>query len=137
VKVLVVATLLGQILYAGLWWNGKTADITVFRQEFGQYDMGGRRLHMDLGFFGIDDEINNGTAIIPPKKQKKKELGVEEKKIRKLYAKLRVVVENMLAGVKSFFINRTKQRFQKQKKSWEAFQITCSLYSLKQKLLNN
>jgi hypothetical protein len=96
--------------------------------------MGGRRLHMDLGFLGAGGEIINGVAIIPPKKQKKKELSWEEKRIRKLYAKLRVIVENALAGTKSFFVNRTKQRFHKQKKSWDAFQITCSLYNLKRKL---
>jgi hypothetical protein len=136
IKVLVVATLLGQILYSGLWWNGRSADVTVFRQELGKFDMGGRRLHMDLGFYGTEGEIINGLAIIPPKKEKKKELGTEDKKIRKLYSKLRVIVENTLAGVKSFFINRTRQRFHLQKKSFEAFHISCGLYNLKRKSLN-
>ncbi|TAD84367.1 MAG: hypothetical protein EAY75_13350, partial [Bacteroidetes bacterium] len=94
VKLLVVATLLGQVLYSGLWWNGNRADVTVFRQELGKFDMGGRRVHMDLGFHGLEDEIANGTTIIPPKKPQKKNLTTEEKKTRKPCAQLRVVVEN-------------------------------------------
>lgn len=135
VKLLIVATLLGQVLYSGLWWNGNRADVTVFRQELGKFDMGGRRVHMDLGFHGLEDKIANGTTIIPPKKQQKKNLTTEEKKIRKLCARLRVVVENALAGIKSFFINRTRQRFHIQNKGKEAFEISCGLYNLKRKLL--
>jgi hypothetical protein len=36
-----------------------SADITVFRQEPGQFDLDGWRLHMDLGFYGLEGEIIN------------------------------------------------------------------------------
>jgi DDE superfamily endonuclease len=133
-KFLIVASLAKGILFVGLLWNGKAADVTMLRRELGGWDMGGRRVHMDLGFKGFDKEIINGEVVMPHKKAKGKKLTEEEKEYNRSVSKIRVIVENAFAGVKSFFINRIENRFHSFKKTYDAFQNTCALHNLKLKI---
>lgn len=130
---MVISTLLGTIKYVGLLWNGKSADITLFRSELGEISFKNKKVHVDLGFYGLAAELKEGLLMIPHKKPKKKELNAEQKTENTKMSSVRVIVENALAGTKHFFICTIKNRFHKIKKIQENFDLCAGLSNFKGK----
>lgn len=130
-KVLVVATLTKKIKYVGLLWNGKTHDINIFKKELSGFDFRKKRVHLDLGFHGLMAEEINAIICRPNKKPKGGQLSDFRKAENKILSKIRIVVENALAGVKSFFICRNRNRFHYYQKTHEAFIIAVGLHNFK------
>jgi len=129
VKFLVASTLSGTIKYVGMLWSGKTADITLFRAELGWLSFKGKRLHADLGFLGLG--LNEGALVMPHKKPRNKTLTEEQKRENKTISSLRVIVENVIAGVKHFFICSIRSRFRKLKNIQENFELCSGLGNIK------
>jgi hypothetical protein len=128
---LIIASLTKRIVYLGCLWNGKAHDITIFKEELSRFSFKGKRVHLDLGFYGLALEQLGGIFFMPNKKPKGKELSEISKRENKFLSSIRVIVENALAGVKSFFICRTKNRFHYQEKTHEAFNLAVGLHNFK------
>ena len=70
--------------------------------------------HCDLGFQGIQTEFPDLRSVLPKKKPRGKELSADEKEQNKAKSRIRILVENALAGVKrlrivsDIFRNRVK-----------------------------
>lgn len=67
------------------------------------FDFSGLTIHVDLEFLGIKKILIGGQVFIPHKASKNYSLTPEEKVANTALARLRVVVENVLAKIKSFF----------------------------------
>lgn len=118
-------------LYTGLMWNGCCADINILRNELLKFDFRNKNVYLDLGFYGITSELVNANVIMPNKKPKGGELTKEQKQENKNISKIRISVENAIAGIKSFFVCRTKNRFHYHQKTHESFNLCTSLYNFK------
>ena len=94
-------------------------------------------MHVDLGFQGIKDVIENAKVVIPFKKPKGKLLDELQKNINRIFSGFRVRVENALAGCKHFFINQIRSRFQQREQILENFQLSAGLHNYKLKYSSN
>jgi len=56
--------------------------------------------HCDLGFQGIGKEFPEVQSVLPQKKPRGRELSADEKEQNKVKSRVRILVENALAGVK-------------------------------------
>jgi hypothetical protein len=56
--------------------------------------------HCDLGFQGIDKEFPDVKSVLPQKKPRGKELSADDKEQNKAKSRIRILVENAIAGVK-------------------------------------
>lgn len=88
-------------------------------------------MHVDLGFQGLANEIKDGALLIPHKRSKNKLLTQEEKSENRKMSSIRVIVENVIAGTKHFFICSIKNRFRKIKNIHENFELCAGLSNLK------
>jgi hypothetical protein len=84
--------------------------MSIFKNEFSWINFRGKRIHVDLGFDGIEGIICNASVAKPYKKPKGKSLGAFEKRMNQIFSSFRVKVENALAGCKHFLINQIKSR---------------------------
>lgn len=126
-----LSTLEGIIKYVGLLWNGKSADVNIFRTELGWISFKDKKVHVDLGFQGISNEIKEGTLMIPHKKGKNRNLTEFQKSENQKMSSVRVVVENVIAGTKHFYICTIKNRFHKAKNIKENFDLCSGLANFK------
>jgi hypothetical protein len=60
------------------------------------------RVHIDLGFLGVPKEHPDGTFSLPEKKPKGHDLSPEAKARNREKARVRVLVEHAIGGVKRF-----------------------------------
>ena len=97
----------------------------------GKFNFSGLTIHVDLGFLGIKKIIIGGQIFIPHKGSKNHPLTPEKKAANTTLAQLRVVVENALAKIKSFFVLRIENRMKKKQKLDEAFEICAGLANFK------
>jgi hypothetical protein len=120
-----------RILFASPLYQGRVHDFTIFKELLGQFDFSGLTIHVDLGFLGIEKMIIGGQVFIPHKASKNHSLTPEEKAANTALARLRVVVENAVAKIKSFFVLRIENRMKKKQKLDEAFEICAGLANFK------
>jgi len=88
-------------------------------------------LHVDAGFVGIKKAVNYQDIWIPYKASKNHPLTTVQKMINALFAHVRIVVENTLAKVKSFFILRIENRMRQKAKLADSFQRCAALANFK------
>lgn len=93
--------------------------------------MSAYRLHVDAGFVGIKKAINYQDVWIPYKASKNHPLTTMQKISNRLFAHVRIVVENALAKVKSFFILRIENRMRQKAKLTDSFQLCAALANFK------
>jgi len=72
---------------------------------------------------------------LPHKASKNKPLTAEQKNENTAQARIRIVVENAIAKIKSFFIFRIENRMKRKEKLDDAFEICASLVNFKAKSL--
>lgn len=124
-----------RILFASALYHGRVHDFAIFKEILGKFDFSGLTLHVDLGFLGIKKGLAGGQIFIPYKASKNRPLTPEEKAKNSAFARLRVVVENALAKIKSFFVLRIENRMKLKRKLDEAFEICAGLANFKTSLL--
>jgi hypothetical protein len=124
-KWLIITDKFKRVLFVAPMQSGHTHDFTIFKELFSHVDFCAHRVHVDLGFLGIVKKVKHSTIFIPFKKPKNGELTEDEKLTNQCFARFRVVVENAIAKIKSFFILRTKNRMQIKSKLNDAF-LNCT-----------
>jgi hypothetical protein len=102
---MLMATKDKRIKYLSYAYHGKCHDINILRTEFDS-ERGlwfeEHAVHVDLGYLGIADEYGFKKLSIPYKKKPKKELEEWQKVANKAKNKIRVTVENSIAGLKRY-----------------------------------
>ncbi|MEJ7658620.1 MAG: transposase family protein [Hymenobacter sp.] len=130
-KWLLVCTLDKRILFVSKAYSGHTHDFTIFKYIFGGLDLSAYRLHVDAGFMGIKKAVKFQAIWIPYKASKNKPLNEWQKLVNKLFAHVRIVIENVIAKIKSFFILRIENRTRQKIKFASSFQLCAALANFK------
>lgn len=89
------------------------------------------RLHVDLGFLGIKKMLPEAHVFIPHKKCRTRPLTAEQKQENTSLSRIRVVVENVIAGMKVFFVLRIKNRMKNKQGLEDAINACALLANLK------
>lgn len=122
---------LKQLCFVSKLYPGKEHDFTIFKDLFAGFDFSRLRIHVDLGFLGILKAVTTGQVNIPHKKPPKKALTAAQKAENILLARLRVVVENTIAKMKSYFVLRIENRMKKKMNLDDAVELCAALANLK------
>lgn len=125
---LVVASQSGTVAYLSPTVPGKTHD-KALADQCGLIFPPGSVLFQDTGFQGY---APSGVLVMQPKKKPRGgELGVDEKFINRLVSKTRVIVENVIAGVKRCRI--VKDVFRNTRKGYDdtVMELACGLHNLR------
>jgi len=118
-------------------YPGRVHDFTIFKEVLAEFDFSKLKVHVDLGFLGIAKLLPTACINIPLKATKNKPLTPEQKAGNKQMAQLRVVVENTIAKMKSFFVLRIENRMRHKQKLDEAFEVCADLANFKTSFLVN
>lgn len=121
----------GRIIFVGQLFPGSQVDFTLFKKELSGFDYSKLQVWVDLGFTGIKNYLTNSSVKIGHKKPKNQELTKEQKEENKQIAKVRVVVEHAIGGMKRYFILRDENRIRLRNKISEAVEICASLWNFK------
>lgn len=90
-----------RIGFLGKTTPGKEHDFPILKSEdVLAHIPKGVVVHCDLGFQGIQTEFPDLDSVLPKKKPRGKELSADEKDQNKAKSRIRILVENALAGVK-------------------------------------
>lgn len=103
----------------------------MFKNSFTGFDFSAFRLHVDLGFLGIGNVVKSKEILLPHKARKKTPLSLSQKADNKALSQVRVVVENAIAKIKSFFVLRIENRMKYKSKLDDAFEICAELANFK------
>ena len=112
VQNLIISTLGKVILFVGQTFEGRKHDYAILKEEFPP-DLPWFELIIvlvDLGFQGILSDYEGENIFIPFKKPRKSKrnpdpkLTDEQKAVNQALAKIRVLAENAIAGIKRFNI---------------------------------
>lgn len=102
------------ILYISKIHEGKKHDFKILEEELENIDIFKHTIWVDLGFLGIAKKAKNEGEIkkinIPHKGSKNNPLTVLQKEENKQKASKRAVVENSIAGLKTFHILKNRHR---------------------------
>lgn len=113
------------ILFLSDMFDGTTHDFEIFKSIFTKFDFTNVKVWVDLGFLGIKKQIKHKELFIPHKSCKNHSLTQEQKEENTILSSIRVVVENTIARIKSFFILRIENRMRITEKLNDAM-IICS-----------
>jgi hypothetical protein len=108
IKNTIIASLDFVVLYVGCSFSGKNHDYGMFKKEFttGLNWFASFNVLVDLGYQGFDKDYLTKNTLIPHKKPKKSknhpnpQLTQEQKNENREMSKKRVIVENVIAGIK-------------------------------------
>lgn len=103
----------------------------MFKEIFAGFSFSNFRLHVDLGFLGIRKFLPDGTVLIPHKGYKKCPLTESQKQENTDLSRTRVVIENTIAKIKSFFVLRIENRMKIKQKLDDAIGICAELANFK------
>ena len=106
-------------------------DFTLFKEALGRFDFSGFRVHVDLGFVGIEKAVKTDKVNIPHKKWPKRDLSAHDKTENIALSRLRVVIENTFAKLKSFFVLRIENRMRNKLRLDEAIELCAGLANFK------
>lgn len=110
---------------------GHLHDFTIFKQLFAEFDFSGFRIHVDLGFIGIQQAVHTDAVNIPHKKPRGLPLTNQQKEENIALSQLRVVIENTFAKMKSFFVLRIENRMKNKQRLDEAMELCAGLANFK------
>ena len=120
-----------RILFASNAYDGRTHDFAIFKEIFAGLDFSRFETHVDLGFLGLGKNVSGANVFIPHKATKNYPLTARQKEENTELSRLRVVVENAIAKIKSFFIMRIENRMKIKNKLNDAFHICAALANFK------
>ena len=102
------------ILYIGKIDAGKKHDFSIYKEEFKDINFSNHTIWVDLGFIGIEKLYEKSDGLvkieIPHKSTKKNPITEEQQKENHQKSSKRVVVENSLASLKTFFLLKNRHR---------------------------
>ena len=130
-KCLLLCSLKRQIIFRSPLYPGHVHDFSIFKQECGNIDFSNLRLHVDLGFLGIQKVVPAAHVFIPHKNYRTRPLTAEQKQENTSLSRIRVVVENVIAGMKAFFVLRIKNRMKDKQGLEDAIDACVLLANLK------
>ena len=133
-KWLLICTLDRRLLWISKSYSGRTHDFIIFKEIFATIDLRKYRLHVDAGFTGIKKVKECGYVFIPYKASKNHPLTPFERAANQALAHYRVAVENVIAGLKAFFVLRIENRMRKKEKLTQAFALCAELAHFKRKV---
>lgn len=98
------------ILYVGITFSGSNHDYAMFKKEFycGLSWFCAFNILIDLGYQGFNDDYETNNLEIPNKKPRKSKLNPnpkltkDQKEENKKMSAKRVIVENVIGGMKRF-----------------------------------
>ena len=100
-KNIVIADKKRRVRFLGKTVNGKDNDFAILKRQCSPDKMPkGVKKHVDSGFQGWDKQFPGHTVSMPKKKSKYHPLTEHDKQRNKRKSRKRVLVENVLAGVK-------------------------------------
>lgn len=121
----------GRILFTSELLPGSNVDFTLFKKELAHLDFGTKQVWVDLGFVGIKNYIKEQHVNIPHKKPRNKLLTQEQKDENTALSRIRVIVENAIAGLKRYYILRHENRIKLRNKLSEAVELCAALWNFK------
>lgn len=112
-------------MFLGLTTQGSFHDYALLKEEFPpQLDWFELiKIFVDLGYLGMEKDYQKAQIHIPHKKPKKTDanpepkLTKEQKERNKAMSKIRIFVENAIAGIKRY--NILVQRYRNKKRNFE------------------
>ena len=110
---------------------GHLHDFTIFKKLFAGFDFSSFRIHVDLGFVGIQKAVHTDAVNIPHKKPRGLPLTDQQKEENIALSRLRVVIENAFAKMKSFFVLRIENRMKNKQRLDEAMELCAGLANFK------
>lgn len=129
-KNIIISTKKKRIGFLSKTVEGKESDITILRATAPpRFIPPSVKMHMDLGFKGIDTDYPEHLISMPHKKPKGRELTEPQKIKNKKKSGVRVLVEHALGGVKRLGI--VSQVFRNKKTDFDdmALLISCGLWN--------
>lgn len=120
-----------RLLFLSPAYAGHTHDFTIFKEWFAGLQFSGRTVYVDSGFMGIRKTITEAIIHLPHKASRNHPLTLDQKAKNTVLAKIRVVVENSIAKMKSFFVLRIKNRMKIKQRLNEAIGLCAELANLK------
>lgn len=115
-------------------YPGHTHDFVIFKKLFAGLDFSGRVVYVDSGFVGIKKNITGAIIYIPHKSSKNHPLTQDQKDDNTALSKVRVVIENSIAKIKSFFILRIENRMKIKQRIDEVIGLCADLANFKTKM---
>lgn len=117
-KNLVISTGVRYVLYLGPTTPGTHHDYRMLKDEFPPKEdiFENKEINVDLGFKGIEKDYKTKKTNIPHKKHKKSDknknpiLTYRQKKENRKFAKVRIVIEHAIGGIKIMNILKIKFR---------------------------
>lgn len=119
------------ILFLSSAYSGHTHDFTIFKELFAGRDFSGRTVYVDSGFMGISKNITGATIYLPQKAARNHPLTQGQKDANTSLARVRVVVENAIAKIKTFFVLRIENRMKNKQRLNETIGLCASLANFK------
>jgi uncharacterized protein (DUF2344 family) len=92
---------------------GATVDFAIFKKELKNFNYQQLKVWVDLGFIGIKKNVENAQVQIGYKRKKNTELTQQQKDENQALAKVRIVVEHAIGGLKRYYILRNENRMKK------------------------
>ncbi len=100
-------------MYLGKLYLGATVDFAIFKKELKNFNYQQLKVWVDLGFVGIKKNVENAQVQIGHKRKKNTDLTDEQKLENQALAKVRIVVEHAIGGLKRYYILRNENRMKK------------------------
>lgn len=91
-------------MYLGKLYLGATVDFAIFKKELKNFNYQQLKVWVDLGFVGIKKNVENAQVQIGHKRKKNTDLTDEQKLENQALAKVRIVVEHAIGGLKRYYI---------------------------------
>lgn len=108
----------------------------MFKEIFAGFDFSAFACYVDTGFIGIHKHVRGPHVYVPHKAARNRPLSAEQKQENTSQARIRAVVENAIAKIKSFFVLRVENRMRIKERLNEVVAICAGLANLKtEKLL--
>ena len=123
-----------QIIFMSAAYPGHTHDFVIFKNLFADLDFSGRVVYVDSGFVGIKKNITGAIIYIPHKSSKNHPLTQDQKDDNTALSKVRVVIENSIAKIKSFFVLRIENRMKIKQRIDEVIGLCADLANFKTKM---
>lgn len=119
------------MLFLSRCYPGHVHDFTIFKEIFAGFDFSSLQVFVDLGFLGIQNIVVGNAIHVPHKRAKKRPLTGQQWEENRAMTRVRVVVENAIAKIKSFFVLRIENRMKIKAKLDAAFEICTLLANFK------
>lgn len=112
-------------------YDGHVHDFTIFKEIFAEFDFSLFRIHVDSGFYGLENHVLPLFLFRPTKARKNNPLTPLQRACNAVLASARVRVEHAIAKAKAFFSLRIENRLKQKNKLDDAMAICVGLANFK------